>query len=113
MLSRAHVLIAPELYMLYILENNFSNVPLHISCAAKWVESRLKTIPEDQQLKWVKKRLSRVALLELEQESIKEFHLTNEEACLATFAELVLGADIVLEYIYQQYTSKQESDVEL
>jgi hypothetical protein len=92
--------------MLTILENNFTSAPLHISCASTWVYKKLLHIENSYQQNWIKNRLKRELLLRMESKSILEFYLTYKKFYSITFAELVVGIDIVLEYLAHHFVEK-------
>ncbi len=92
--------------MLTLLENNFTSAPLHISCASTWVYKKLLYVEDAYQQNWIKNRLKREFLLRLESNSILDFYLTYKNFYPITFAELVVGIDIVLEYIAHHFIEK-------
>jgi hypothetical protein len=92
--------------MLHILENNFANAPVHVSCASTWVYKKLLYIDDAYQQSWIRNRLKRELLLRLESKSILDFYLTYKRFYKVTFAELVLGIDIVLEYLSHHFIPK-------
>ncbi len=90
--------------MLTIIKNNFTHAPAYITCAAGWVQLQLTAVDEAQHLKWVATRLKREQLLALHNNDILAHYLGSKHQYNITFAELVLGIDIVLEYLYHIYT---------
>jgi hypothetical protein len=97
--------------MLSILENNFKYAPAHIACAAAWVHSKLEYMPQHQHVAWVQKRLKREHLLELDSAAILSYYLKYRDLYKVTFAQLVLGIDVVLEYINHYFQTNSDQDV--